>query len=102
MKIKKNDQIIVLAGADKGKTGKVLAVFPKTGRVLVEGINFIKKHQRQTSANAPSGIIEKEAAINVSNVALLKDGKPAKVGFKYLDDGRKVRFLKASGDIIDR
>ena len=102
MKIKKNDQIIVLAGADKGKTGKVLAVFPKTGRVLVEGINFIKKHQRQTSANAPSGIIEKEAAISVTNVALLKDGKPVKVGFKYLDDGRKVRFLKASGDIIDR
>ncbi len=65
MKIKKNDQVVVLAGADKGKTGKVLAVFPKTQRVLVEGINFIKKHQRQTSANAPSGIIEKEAAIHV-------------------------------------
>ncbi len=102
MKIKKNDMIVVLAGADKGKTGKVLAVFPKTERVLVEGINFIKKHQRQTSANAPSGIIEKEAALNVSNVALLVDGKPAKVGFKYLDDGRKVRFLKTSGEVIDR
>ncbi len=102
MKIKKNDQIVVLAGADKGKTGKVLAVYPKTQRVLVEGINFIKKHQRQTSANAPSGIIEKEAAINASNVALLLDGKPVKVGFKFLDDGRKVRYIKTSGEIIDR
>ena len=102
MKIKKNDQVVVLAGADKGKTGKVLAVFPKTERVLVEGVNFIKKHQRQTSAGAPSGIIEKEAAMHISNVALLQDGKPAKVGYKYLDDGRKVRFLKASGEIIDR
>jgi large subunit ribosomal protein L24 len=70
--------------------------------VLVEGINFIKKHQRQTSANAPSGIIEKEAAIHISNVSLLQDGKVAKVGYKYLDDGRKVRYLKASGEIIDR
>ncbi len=102
MKIKKNDQIVVLAGADKGKTGKVLAVFPKSQRVLVEGINFIKKHQRQTSANAPSGIIEKEAAINVSNVALLQNGKPVKVGYKFLDDGRKVRVLKTSGEVIDR
>jgi large subunit ribosomal protein L24 len=102
MKIKKNDQVMVLSVADKGKTGKVLAVFPKTQRVLVEGINFIKKHQRQTSANAPSGIIEKEAAIHISNVSLLQDGKVAKVGYKYLDDGRKVRYLKASGEIIDR
>ena len=102
MKIKKNDQVIVLSGADKGKTGKVLAVFPKTQRVLVEGINFIKRHQRQTSANAPSGIIEKEAAIHVSNVALLQDGKAAKLGYKFLDDGRKVRYLKDSGEIIDR
>ncbi len=102
MKIKKNDQVVVLAGADKGKTGKVLQIYPKTQRVLVEGINFIKKHQRQTSQNAPSGIIEKEAAINASNVALLQDGKPVKVGYKFLDDGRKVRFLKTSGEIIDR
>jgi len=102
MKIKKNDQVVVLAGTDKGKTGKVLAIYPKTERVLVEGVNFIKKHQRQTSANAPSGIIEKEAAMHVSNVALFQDGKPVKVGFKYLDDGRKVRFLKASGEVIDR
>jgi len=102
MKIKKNDQVIVLSGADKGKTGKVLAVFPKTERVLVEGINFIKRHQRQTSANAPSGIIEKEAALHVSNVALVQDGKAAKLGYKFLDDGRKVRYLKDSGEIIDR
>jgi len=102
MKIKKNDQVVILAGADKGKTGKVLAVYPKTQRVLVEGVNFIKKHQRQTSQNSPSGIIEKEAPVSASNVALLLDGKPAKVGFKFLDDGRKVRYMKASGEIIDR
>lgn len=102
MKIKKNDQVVVLTGADKGKTGKVLAVYPKTQRVLVEGINFIKKHQRQTSANGPSGIIEKEAAVNITNVALFQDGKPVKVGYKFLDDGRKVRFLKTSGEVIDR
>ena len=102
MKIKKNDQVMLLAGKDKGKSGKVLAVFPKTQRVLVEGVNFIKKHQRQTSAQSPSGIIEKEAAVHVSNVALLQDGKPVKVGYKFLDDGRKVRFLKSSGEIIDR
>ncbi len=102
MKIKKNDQVLVLAGKDKGKTGKVLAVYPKTERVLVEGVNFIKKHQRQTSQNAPAGIIEKEAALHVSNVALLQDGKAVKVGYKFLDDGRKVRFMKSSGEIIDR
>jgi len=102
MKIKKNDHVVILAGADKGKTGKVLAVFPRSNRVLVEGVNFIKKHQRQTSANIPAGIIEKEAAMNISNVALAQDGKPAKIGYKYLDDGRKVRFVKSSGEIIDR
>ena len=102
MKIKKNDQVVVLSGADKGKTGKVLGVYPKTQRVLVEGVNFIKKHQRQTSANAPSGIIEKEAAMHISNVALIQDGKPVKVGYKYLEDGHKVRFIKTSGEIIDR
>ncbi len=102
MKIKKNDQVVVLAGADKGKTGKILAIYPKTGRVLVEGINFIKKHQRQTSAGSPSGIIEKEAAIAASNVALIQDGKPVKVGYKFLDDGRKVRYMKTSGEVIDR
>ena len=102
MKIKKNDQVLILAGADKGKTGKVLAIYPKTNRVLVEGVNFIKKHQRQTSANAPSGIIEKEAALAMSNVALVQGGKPVKVGYKFLDDGRKVRFMKTSGEVIDR
>jgi len=102
MKIKKNDMVKVLAGNDKGKKGKVLAVYPKENRVLVEGVNFIKRHQRQTSASAPSGIIEKEAPLNASNVALLHDDKPIKVGYKTLEDGRKVRFSKASGEIIDR
>ena len=102
MKIKKNDMVKVIAGNDKGKKGKVLAVYPKENRVLVEGVNFIKRHQRQTSANAPSGIIEKEAPLNASNLALLHDDKPIKVGYKTLEDGRKVRFSKSSGEIIDR
>ncbi len=102
MKIKKNDMVLVTSGDDKGKKGKVLAVFPADKRILVEGVNFIKRHQRQTSANAPSGIIEKEAPVNISNVALLIDDKPVKVGFKFLDDGRKVRYSKENGEVIDR
>lgn len=89
MKIKKNDMIEVIAGADKGKKGKVLQVFPKKERLLVEGVNFITKHQRQTSANSPSGRIEKEAPIHISNVALLRNDKKVKVGFKHLEDGKK-------------
>jgi large subunit ribosomal protein L24 len=102
MKIKKNDMVLVIAGNEKGKKGKVLAVYPKENRVLVEGVNFIKRHQRQTSANTPSGIIEKEAPVNMSNVTLLVDDKPVKVGFKFLEDGRKVRYSKANGEVIDR
>lgn len=102
MKIKKNDMVLITSGDDKGKKGKVLAVFPGENRVLVEGVNFIKRHQRQTSANAPSGIIEKEAPVNMSNVTLLIDDKPVKVGFKFLEDGRKVRYSKANGEVIDR
>ena len=102
MKIKKDDMIEVIAGADKGKTGKVLEVFLKKERVLIEGVNFITKHQRQTSANSPSGRIEKEAPIHVSNVALLKNDKRVKVGYKKLEDGKKVRFSKADGEVLDR
>jgi large subunit ribosomal protein L24 len=102
MKIKKNDMIEVIAGADKGKKGKVLQVFPKKERLLVEGVNFITKHQRQTSANSPSGRIEKEAPIHISNVALLRNDKKVKVGFKHLEDGKKVRISKADGEVLDR
>lgn len=101
-KIKKGDTVIVLAGRDKGKSGEVVKVMPKETRALVRGINLVKRHQRQ-SANQEGGIVTKEAAIHLSNVAIRdpRDGKPSRVGFKFLDDGRKVRFAKRSGDLID-
>jgi len=101
LKIKKGDHVIVLAGRDKGKHGEVIKVIPKENRALVRGVNMVRKHQKQ-SASAEGGIISKEAAINLSNLALEdpKDGKPTRVGFKFLDDGRKVRFSKRSGEVI--
>ena len=101
-KIKKGDKVVVLAGRDKGKTGEVMQVMPREERALVRGVNLVKRHQRQ-SANQEGGIISKEAPIHLSNLAYAdpKDGKPTRVGFKILDDGRKVRFAKRSGDLID-
>ncbi len=101
-KIKKGDKVIVLTGRDKGRTGEVVQVLPKEERALVRGVNLVKRHQRQT-ANQEGGIISKEAPIHLSNIAVAdpKDGKPTRVGFKVLDDGRKVRFAKRSGDLID-
>ena len=101
LKIKKGDHVIVLAGRDKGKHGEVIKVIPKENRALVRGVNMVRKHQKQ-SASAEGGIISKEAAINLSNLALEdpKDGKPTRVGFKFLEDGRKVRFSKRSGEVI--
>ena len=101
-KIKKGDKVVVLAGRDKGKTGEVIQVMPKEERALVRGVNVVRRHQRQT-ANQEGGIISKEAPLHLSNLAYAdpKDGKPTRVGFKVLDDGRKVRFAKRSGDLID-
>lgn len=101
-KIKKGDTVIVLAGRDKGKSGEVVKVMPKETRALVRGVNLVKRHQRQT-ANQEGGIVTKEAAIHLSNLGIRdpRDGKPSRVGFKFLDDGRKVRFAKRSGDLID-
>ena len=101
-KIKKGDKVVVLAGRDKGRTGEVIQVMPKEERALVRGVNLVKKHQKQTM-NQEGGIISKEATIHLSNLALAdpKDGKPTRVGFRILDDGRKVRFAKRSGDLID-
>ena len=101
LKIKKGDHVIVLAGRDKGKHGEVIEVRPKEDRALVRGINVVRKHQKQTPSQE-GGIISKEAAIHVSNLALEdpKDGKPTRVGFRILDDGKKVRFAKRSGEII--
>jgi large subunit ribosomal protein L24 len=101
-KIKKGDKVVVLAGRSKGRTGEVIRVMPKEKRALVSGVNIVRRHQRQT-ASQEGGVISKEASIDLSNVALAdpKDGKPTRVGFKILDDGRKVRFAKRSGEQID-
>ncbi len=100
-KIKKGDKVIVLTGRDRGAEGEVIEVMPKAERVVVRGVNMIKKHQKQTQTEQ-GGIISKEAPLHVSNVAL-KDpstGKPTRVGFK-VEDGKKVRVAKASGEVID-
>ncbi|MBS7803708.1 50S ribosomal protein L24 [Rhizobiales bacterium TNE-4] len=101
-KIKKGDKVVVLTGRDKGKSGEVVQVLPKETRAIVRGVNLVKRHTRQT-AQTEGGIITKEAAIQLSNIAIAdpKDGKPTRVGFKVLEDGRKVRFAKRSGDLID-
>ena len=101
-KIKKGDKVVVLTGRDKGKTSEVLSVAPKDNKAIVRGVNMVKRHTRQT-AQTEGGIISKESTIHLSNLAIAdpKTGKPTRVGFKTLDDGRKVRFAKASGDLID-
>ena len=101
-KIKKGDKVVVLAGRDKGRSGEVLQVMPAEGRAIVRGVNLVKRHTRQT-AQAEGGIISKEATIDLSNLAIAdpKDGKASRVGFKVLDDGRKVRVAKRSGEMID-
>ncbi|TDR87995.1 50S ribosomal protein L24 [Enterovirga rhinocerotis] len=101
-KIKKGDRVVVLTGRDSGRTGEVIQVMPKDERALVRGVNVVKKHQKQTM-NQEGGILSKEAPIHLSNLAMAdpKDGKPTRVGFRVLDDGRKIRFAKRSGDPID-
>jgi large subunit ribosomal protein L24 len=101
-KIKKGDKVVVLAGRDRGRSGEVIRMYPAEQRALVRGINMVKRHQKQ-SPRAEGGIISKEAAIHLSNIAVAdpKDGKPTRVGFKILEDGRKVRLAKRSGDLID-
>ena len=103
MKIRKNDTILVIAGKDKGKKGKVRFAYPKHGRVLVEGVNFIKKHSRAKKQAKQAGIIELEAPVHVSNVMLLCDkcNHPTRIGFRFLEDGRKVRVCRACREVID-
>ena len=100
-KIKKGDRVVVLTGRDKGKKGEVFQVMPKEARALVRGVNMVRRHQRQSAAQE-GGIISKEAPVHLSNLALEdpKDGKPTRVGFKVLEDGRKVRVAKRSGEQI--
>ena len=102
IRIRKGDEVIVISGRDTGKKGSVLKVEPKRGRVLVQGVNMVKRHTRPSTAG-PGGIIEKEALIHVSNVALIdpKLDKPTRIGMRVLENGRKVRYAKRSGEVID-
>ncbi len=103
MNIRKNDTVLVIAGKDKGKKGKVRLAYPKDQRLLVEGINFIKRHTRARAQVRQAGIIEREAPIHVSNVMLLcnKCNRPTRVGFRFLEDDRKVRTCRSCREIID-
>jgi large subunit ribosomal protein L24 len=102
LKIRKGDHVVVITGKDKGKKGEVLKVMPAENRVIVKGVAMVRRHQRQTTTQ-DGGIISKEGPIHVSNIAIEdpKDGSPTRVGYKFLKDGRKVRFAKRSGEIID-
>ncbi|MEQ8664624.1 MAG: 50S ribosomal protein L24 [Rhodospirillales bacterium] len=101
-KIKKGDRVQVTVGRDKGLRGEVLRILPKENRAVVQGVNKMKRHTRPSAGN-PGGIVEREASINIANLAVIdpKTDKPTRVGFKFLEDGRKVRFAKGSGEVID-
>ncbi len=101
-KIKRGDRVVVMAGRDKGKKGEVLRVMRQDRRAVVSGVNMMKRHTRPSTGD-PGGIIQREAPVHLSNLALEdpKDGQPTRVGFRFLDDGRKVRYAKRSGEVID-
>jgi len=101
MKITKGDTVQVITGNDKGKTGRVIKIFPDKNRIVVEGISVVKKHSRPTQDNPQGGIIEKEAAIHISNIMLVVGGTATRVGYKLLNDGRKVKFSKTSSEVIN-
>jgi large subunit ribosomal protein L24 len=103
MHVKKGDKVMVISGKEKGKTGTIIAAFPKTDRVLVEGLNLVKKHMKPNQANPQGGIVSQEASIHVSNVMLIdpKSGEPTRVSYK-VEDGKKVRVAKKSGETIDK
>ena len=102
-RIRKGDRVIVITGADKGKRGEVLAVRPKDNRTIVQGVNITKKHTKPQGMGQPGGIVEQEATIHLSNVMLInpKNDKPTRVGFRILDDGRKVRVARPGGEVIE-
>jgi len=103
MKIRKNDTVLVIAGKDKGKKGKVRFAYPKEEQLLVEGVNFIKRHTRASGRVRQAGIIEQEVPIHVSNVMLLcnRCNRPTRIGFHFLEDGRKVRICRSCHEVID-
>lgn len=101
-KVRKGDRVVVTSGRDKGKSGEVLRVYPSDERVVVAGVNMVKRHQRQTQ-RVQGGIVSKEAPLHLSKIAHVdpKTGGPTRVGFKVLEDGRRVRFAKKSGEVLD-
>ncbi|MGE6489572.1 50S ribosomal protein L24 [Paenisporosarcina sp. NPDC076898] len=103
MHVKKGDKVMVISGKEKGKTGTIIAAFPKKDRVLVEGMNLVKKHMKPNQANPQGGIVSQEASIHVSNVMLIdpKSGEPTRVSYK-VEDGKKVRVAKKSGEQVDK
>ena len=103
MKIKKDDNVLVVAGKDKGKKGKVRFAYPEKNLVIVEGINFIKKHSKARGAVKQAGIIDLEAPVHISNVMLVCDkcSKPSRIGYKKMEDGRRVRFCRACNEVLD-
>ena len=103
LKIKKDDNVVVISGRDKGKQGKVLRVFPAEARAIVQGVHIARRHTKPRMGD-PGGIVEKELTIHVSNLAHVdpQSGKPTRVGYKFLDDGRKVRFARRSGEMLDK
>lgn len=104
LKIKQGDKVVVIAGKDKDKSGRVLKVFRKESRVLIEGVNIVKRHTKPNQLNPEGGIIEKEAPLHISNVAIAdpKTGAATRVGYKFLEDGTKVRYAKKSGEVLDK
>lgn len=103
MKIRKNDNVLVIAGKEKGKKGKVRFAYPREDKIIVEGVNFIKKHAKAKGQVRQAGIIEREAPIRAANVMLLcaKCNHPSRIGFRKLEDGRRVRFCHACGEVVD-
>ena len=103
LRLKKGDEVVVLTGRDRGKTGEVTKIVLKKNQVIVQGVSVAKRHTAPSASN-PGGIVDKEMPIDISNVALIdpKDRKPTKIGYRFLEDGRKVRFAKRSGEVIDR
>ena len=102
LKIKKGDKVVVITGRDKGKSGEVKRVLPAENRVIIEGIGVVKRHTKPSAGN-PGGIVDRELSLDISNVAYVdpKSGGPTRIGYRTLADGRKVRFAKRSGEIID-
>ena len=101
MKVKKGDIVKVISGNYRGKTGKILVVMPKRNRAIVEGINFVKRHTRRSQKNPQGGIIEREASIHISNLMLVVNNTPTRVGYTRLEDGKKVRFAKKIGETVN-